>query len=61
MPKEKKFDLSEIRVESFVTSLSVEEKDKVKGGYPVPGTGDGCTSSICTYTYCTIPDYLCCP
>jgi hypothetical protein len=36
MAKKKKFNLSAIKVESFVTSLKDEEKEKVKAGEWIP-------------------------
>jgi hypothetical protein len=40
MPKKKKFNLENVKVESFVTTLSKEQKDDAKGGV----TGNPCVT-----------------
>ncbi len=47
MLKKKKLNLENVRVESFVTTLSEDQKDDAKGGL----TGSPCVT-IPIYTYC---------
>jgi hypothetical protein len=55
MKENMKLKLSELKVQTFITSLNEDEKKKVKGGYytQVPCTGAGCTLLIgCTFGGC---------
>ena len=47
MPKKNKLNLENVKVESFVTSLSNEQKSDAKGG----ATGEPCVTAF-IITYC---------
>jgi hypothetical protein len=46
MPKEKKFSLEEIKVQSFITELTEVELTKVNGG-SLPGVGTTSIPAFC--------------
>ncbi len=48
MPKNLKLNLNELKVQSFVTALTSEEKDRFKGG-----GSDGCDSPTTKVTHCS--------
>jgi hypothetical protein len=49
MPKKLKLKLEDIKIQSFVTNLSEEEQNKIKGGTDVAT----CTFPCCNNTYYT--------
>lgn len=61
MPR-KKIKLENIRIQSFVTNLESEDKERVKGGRPILSRiletcegdtcGFACTAALCTDTAC---------
>jgi hypothetical protein len=46
MPNKIKLNLEDLKIESFVTSLKDEEKDKIKGG-----SGAGCSLTECAFPH----------